>query len=64
MGKITELTGISQSSVYKLRKVALQRGYDPTKDFRILLSYVEDAPRSGRPVKAKEDAEKQAVEMD
>jgi transposase len=40
---------VTKSAVYRWRRIAKSRGYDPDKDPRILMSYVEDAPRSGRP---------------
>lgn len=40
---------VTKSAVYRWRRIAKVRGYDPDKDPRILVSYVEDAPRSGRP---------------
>jgi transposase len=52
---IMEITGLSRSTIYDLRKKARERGYDPTVSHVILLKYVEDAPRSGRPRKATEE---------
>ena len=52
---ITQLTGISKSAIYRLRSTAIARGYDPTISSKLLLAYVEDAPRSGRPKKATEE---------
>jgi len=46
---IKEKTKYSRSTIYELLKRAKARGYDPAKDTRILLAYVEDAPRTGRP---------------
>jgi transposase len=53
--RIMEITGLSRSTIYDLRKKARKRGYDPTVSRIILLKYVEDAPRSGRPTKATEE---------
>jgi len=45
--KIKEQTGITKSSLYKLRTKAISRGWDP---FKVLETWhVDDAPRSGRP---------------
>ncbi|KAH8821830.1 hypothetical protein F5884DRAFT_769175 [Xylogone sp. PMI_703] len=49
--EITAITGIAKSSLYSLRRNAINRGYDPKVDRRILLKYVVDGPRSGRPRK-------------
>ncbi|RFU29456.1 hypothetical protein B7463_g6902, partial [Scytalidium lignicola] len=49
--EITAITGIAKSSLYSLRRNAINRGYDPKVDRRILLKYVIDGPRSGRPRK-------------
>lgn len=49
--EITAITGIAKSSLYSLRRNAINRGYDPKVDRRILLRYVVDGPRSGRPRK-------------
>jgi transposase len=53
--RITQLTGISKSAIYRLRSTAILRGYDPTQSTKLLLAYVEDVPRSGRPKKATEE---------
>jgi transposase len=63
IANITQITGISKASIYRLRKIAVQRGYEPEKDKRILLSYIEDAPRSGRPTKQTDEVKKQVVEL-
>jgi hypothetical protein len=43
--------------------VATERGYNPTESLKLLLSYVEDAPRTGRPVKATEEIKQQVKEV-
>jgi len=55
--RITELTGMSKSTIYDIRKKAIEQGYNPQVSTKLLLSYVEDAPRSGRPKKATEEVE-------
>jgi transposase len=52
---IIEITGLFRHSIYDLRKRAQQRGYNPTVSRVILMKYIEDAPRSGRPKKATEE---------
>jgi transposase len=46
---VTALTNVSKSRIYSLRQQARDRGYDPTVSKKLLLIYVADAPRSGRP---------------
>ena len=44
-------TGLLKSIIYNLHKRALSRGYDPSKDRKILIAYVEDIPKVSRPKK-------------
>ena len=46
---ITRKTGVSQSSQSRIKKRAFKRGFRPEINPRILDSYVEDRPRTGRP---------------
>ena len=46
---VTAITEISRFTISRLQKQARIRGYDPEVSKKLLLSYVEDAPRSGRP---------------
>jgi len=57
---IKEKTKYSKSTIYDLLKKAKSRGYDPNKDSRILLVYVEDSERIGRPKKLTEEV-KEAI---
>ena len=61
--RITEITGISKAQIYSIKKTALQRGYNPRESLKLLLSYVEDAPRSGRPPKVTEAIKQQVREV-
>ena len=61
--EITQITGVSQAQIYALRRTAVRRGYDHSQSLKLLLSYVEDAPRSGRPVKATEEVKQQVKEV-
>ena len=47
--QIKEITGITTSQIYIIRKTVITRGYDPAVSKKLLLSYVEDTLRSGRP---------------
>jgi len=49
MHRITALTGCAETTVRKLRRKAIDRGYDPEVSIICELWMVEDAPRSGRP---------------
>jgi hypothetical protein len=46
---VSFITKVHKSSIYRYRRIAIARGYNPEKSRQILLSYLEDAPRSGRP---------------
>ena len=46
---ITAMTEISRWTISRLQKQARDRGYDPNTSKKLLLLYVTDAPRSGRP---------------
>ena len=50
--EITEKTVFNKSTVGLIEKRAKERGYTPEISPMILLVYVEDVPRSGRPKKA------------
>jgi hypothetical protein len=43
------ITKVHKASIYRFRRIAIARGYDLAKSKQILLSYLEDAPKSGRP---------------
>ena len=59
---IYDITGISESAIYRLRANAKTRGYNPQESKRLVLAYVQDAPRSGRPIKATQEVKKSVVE--
>ena len=46
---VEQFTGIHTSTISKLRKKARERGYDPAVSKKLLLKYVADGARSGRP---------------
>jgi hypothetical protein len=56
-------TDTSQSSIYRLRQEALKRGYDKDASRKLLLSYIADRPRSGRPIKATEEVAEQVISV-
>jgi hypothetical protein len=59
--KISSDTGYHRRTIFKIQQKARSRGFDPSKDSRILLAYVEDAPRSGRPKKTTPEVEEEVV---
>lgn len=61
--KVVEITGVSKTAVYRLRSTAIARGYKPEESKILLLEYVIDAPKPGRPTKAKEDIEQESEEV-
>ena len=46
---VTAITEVSRWTVSRLKQQARDRGYNFTVSKKLLLSYVSDAPRSGRP---------------
>jgi len=46
---VHRIIGVEKASIYRFRRIAIERGYDPKKSSKILLSYLQDAPKSGRP---------------
>ncbi len=61
--KIIKDTNYARRSIYNILKKAKDYRYDSSKDTRILLSYVEDAPRSGRPKKCTLEIEEQVINI-
>ena len=59
--QVSELSGISKKHIYRLRKLAKERGYDPTSSSIIHEKYVADRPCSGRPKKITEELEKEII---
>ncbi len=47
--EVMKITGLTSKTLYNIRKKAIDRGYDPKVNTKILASYVQDEPRSGRP---------------
>jgi hypothetical protein len=56
------ISGISESSISKLCQKARTRGYDPAVSKQLLLEYVDDGKRAGRPLLGGEDGGKAAIE--
>lgn len=47
--QIEVFIGVKKSAVHRFRRIAIERGYKPEESKKILLEYLVDAPRSGRP---------------
>jgi hypothetical protein len=60
--EVALITGISESSISKLCQKARARGYNPAVSTQILLEYVVDGKRAGRPLLRGEDGGKAAAE--
>ena len=46
---VEKKTGIPPTTLYRIKRTAFARGFEPEKDPRILEMYVEDGKRPGRP---------------
>ena len=47
--QVSSLCKISVSQLYRLKNKAIERGWEGSQESPILLAYVQDAPRPGRP---------------
>ena len=54
---VAHMTKMSVRSLRYLQKKASDRGYDPSTDIRILIDYVQDGERTGRPKEISEETE-------
>ena len=54
---VQAVTGVSTQSISYIKRKALDRGYDPTVSRILKVEYVEDACRSGRPLKVTSEVE-------
>lgn len=61
VAKAATWTKISKQTVYRLKKQARERGFDPVTSPALKLEYVEDQPRSGRPLEATSAVEQQLM---
>lgn len=59
---VAAITQMSEKTVRRLQQQARNRGYDPQVSRVLLLSYVEDAPRSGRPATVTEEIQQQILD--
>ena len=48
---VKAITNLSHGTIYRLRKLARDRGYNPEISKQLKLEYVVDRPKSGRPKK-------------
>ena len=47
--EVMKITGLTSVALYKIKKRAIDRDFNPKIDSKILASYVKDTPQSGRP---------------
>ena len=45
--RVKEITGLSIATIYRIKKIAFERGYDPKVSRKFKDEYFTDAPRSG-----------------
>ena len=57
--EIAKILPFSVRHIYRLRKLAIERGYNPAESRSILIQYVQDAPKAGRPLKATKEKEEE-----
>ena len=62
VNEVAQHLKVTRATVYRWRRVAIQRGYNPEVT-RIRLEHVLDAPRSGRPLKVTKDVEDQIIKI-
>jgi transposase len=63
ISEITQDTSFARRTIYDILRRAKERRYDPSKDHRILVSYVEDGQRSGRPKKCTPEIEEEVIKI-
>ena len=56
--EVADICKMSTQTIYRLKKQARERGYDPAVSRLLEEAYVIDAPRSGQPPKVTEEVEK------
>ena len=49
VARIKEITGLATSTIYRIKQITFERGYDPEVCREFKDEYFTDAPRSGRP---------------
>ena len=63
LAQIEVETSVKPSSLYRIRRQAISRGQKPKQGSPILLKYIEDAKRSGRPKKATPEVIQKVVDI-
>ena len=61
--EIVKKTAVPRSSIYRLRRTARQRGWNPEVSPQIKMEYVEDAHRPGRPKVMTNEHEEEVVAL-
>ena len=59
---IAAVTGYSISQIYRIRRIAKDRGFDSNVSLQILDKYVTHAAKSERPIKATVEKENEVIE--
>jgi hypothetical protein len=63
VARIKEVTGLAISTIYRIKKIAFERGYDPKVSRELKDEYFADAPRSGRPKVITEESAAKVLEL-
>src|SRR2546430_10356095 len=63
VSRITEYTTLSKPTIFRIRRIAIERGYDPQVSREFKDEYFTDAPRSGRPKVITEETLTNVLEM-
>ena len=63
IARIKEITGLAISTIYRIKQIALERGYDPEVCREFKDEYFTDAPRSGRPKVITEESAAKVLEL-
>ena len=60
--EIVEKIGLNKSTIGRIEKRAKEWGYTPETNPTIIMAYIEDVPRSGRPKKVTAEVKEKIIE--
>jgi transposase len=63
VARIKEITGLATSTIYRIKQIAFDRGYDPKVCREFKDEYFTDSPRSGRPKVITEESTTRVLEL-
>ena len=63
VSRITERTGLTKSTIYRIKQIAIEQGYDPQVSFEFDDEFFTDAPRIGRPKVITEETTSKVLEV-